>query len=155
MSVLVSGLNGSRMVNLAADVYRAHLPTPHGCGCGRPACRSRLHAMKILAAMVGGTSVPGHLYPLWGLLVCNGCDLPLCPLESADGRRCYRSPCGCRMNLVDAGTAERLTYQALERRGLTPAEGVPEPAWGALFAQTLASVGIGALPEDLAFVWRV
>ncbi|WP_341718828.1 hypothetical protein QQG74_03360 [Micromonospora sp. FIMYZ51] len=59
------------------------------------------------------------------------------------------------MQLVDAATVERLTYEALERRGLAPAEGVTEPAWGALFAHTLASVGIGATPEDLQFVWRV
>ncbi|WP_422773382.1 hypothetical protein ACN28C_10920 [Plantactinospora sp. WMMC1484] len=155
MSVLVSSLNGSRMLNLAADVYRAHPATPQGCGCDRSACRSRLHAMKILAAMARGTNMPEHPYPLWGLLVCNGCGLPLCPLESADSRRSYRSACGCRMNLVDAATAERLTYEALKRRSLTPAEGVPEPAWGELFARTLVSVGIGAVPEDLAFVWRV
>ncbi|MFI0791589.1 hypothetical protein ACH4OY_02635 [Micromonospora rubida] len=150
--VLVSSLNSSRMVNLAIDVYRTHPAAPQGCGCGRPACRSRLHAMKIFAAMVGGTSLPDHLYPLWGLLACKGCGLPLCPLESADGRRCYRSPCGCRMNLVEAATAERLTYGALDRCGLAPAKGVPESAWGALFARELAYVRVGAAPEDLVLV---
>ncbi|WP_432903986.1 hypothetical protein ACQP1S_06190 [Micromonospora matsumotoense] len=152
--VLVSSLHGSRLVNLAIDVYRTHPAVPQGCGCGRPECQSRLHAMKIFAAMVGGTSLPDHLYPLWGLLACKGCGLPLCPLESVDGRRSYRSPCGCRMNLVEAATAERLTYEALHSRGLAPAEGLPESAWGALFGRELAYVRVSAAPEDLVLVRR-
>ncbi|MEO3742357.1 hypothetical protein [Plantactinospora sp. B5E13] len=51
-------------------------------------------------------------------------------------------------------TVERLTCTALERRGLVPADGVPEPNWPDLFARTLAAVRVGALPDELTFVWR-
>lgn len=93
-------------------------------------------------------------YALSGLLVCDGCDLLLHPIDVVDGRRGYRSPCGCRLSPVDALTVERLTHTALDRRGLLPAEGVPEPDWPDLFARTVAAVRVGALPDELTFVWR-
>lgn len=85
--------------------------------------------------------------------MCDSCDLPLCPLRSAEGWRCYRAPCGCRLGPVDAA-AERLTYDALDRRGQIPAAGAPETTWGVIFGQALVTVRIGAVPYELAFLWR-
>jgi hypothetical protein len=92
-------------------------------------------------------------YPLRGLLTCAGCAMPMQPLTSADGRRCYRSPCGCRLLPIDADAVERSAYGAVERRGLLSHVGVPKDAWAALFAAVLVEVKIGAASDDVGFVW--
>lgn len=97
---------------------------------------------------------PSCIDPLSGLLVRNGCDLSLWPFGSVAARRCYRSPCGCRLRPVDAATVERLTYDALDQRGLVSAGG-NTAVWLALFGSALAQVRVGAAREELVFIWRV
>ncbi|GLH99866.1 hypothetical protein [Phytohabitans aurantiacus] len=93
-------------------------------------------------------------YPLCGLLVCASCDLPLSPLASADGERCYQSPCGCRLRPVDASTVERVTYEALARRGLVRRQDIPRSGWATLFVRAVAAVRVGAVPDELMFAWQ-
>jgi|GEM_PF-2614382 len=71
-------------------------------------------------------------------------------------RRCYRSPCGCRLSSVDAEAVERQTYNALDDSGLLPIESVFDPTEAAgLFMLALVAVRVGAVPEELAFIWRI
>jgi hypothetical protein len=92
-------------------------------------------------------------YPLAGLLVCAGCDLPLHPVVVGHGHRCYRSPCGCRISPVDAEVTERLTYDRLRQDRLVLVS-VPTEDWPALFHHLLATVRIGTVPEELALLTR-
>lgn len=93
-------------------------------------------------------------HPLCGLLCCAGCGVPLTPLTSAEGARCYQSPCGCRLRPIDAAMVERLTYDALDGRGLVPPDGVLQGGWATLMRREMAVVRVGAVPDELIFCWR-
>lgn len=97
--------------------------------------------------------LPGP-YSLHGLLVCDGCDLRLAPLDLAGGGRGYRSACGCRMWPVHAEVVERLTRDAVERRNALPIIDISEIGLQRGFRLLLCEVRIGAIEHELTFVWR-
>lgn len=47
---IIAPLSQSSLLQIAADVFASHKPTPDGCRCRRPQCGSRAHARKILDA---------------------------------------------------------------------------------------------------------
>jgi hypothetical protein len=142
-----------------AVVSPPQLTTPPGLGRRPLATKSKPgqgSPAEDPPARVGYPARVDRSYPLNGLLVCDSCDLSLRPLESTDGRRCYRSPCGCRLSPVDAEAVERQTYNALDHSGLLPIESVFDPTEAArLFMLALVAVRVGAVPEELAYIWRI
>ncbi|MFV2084996.1 hypothetical protein [Micromonospora sp. LOL_021] len=51
---------------------------------------------------------------------------------------------------------ERQTYNALDDSGLLPIESVFDPTEAAgLFMLALVAVRVGAVPEELAYIWRI
>ncbi len=93
-------------------------------------------------------------YILRGLLVCDGCGQRLCSLQTPEGRRTYRSPCGCRLRPVDAEAVEHRTVEAAMRCGEALAKRPGEVGAADWMRGVFIAIRVGATATDLSYVRR-
>jgi len=93
-------------------------------------------------------------YILRGLLVCDGCAQRLSSVQTPEGRRTYRSPCGCRLRPVDAEAVEHRAVEAAMRCSGARARRPGEVGAADWMRGVFIAIRVGATSADLSYIRR-